>query len=328
MNKKLKILSLFSGIGAFEEGLKNLGVDYELVNYCEFDEPIAKAYSLIHNVDETLNLGDITKVDETKLEDFDVMTYGFPCQSFSLAGKKLGFDDPDKGNLFFESMRIAKYKKPKFMIAENVKGLIIHDKGNTFKTVLNTLDDIGYNNYYKVFNSSYFDIPQARERIFIVSIRKDIDNGLFVLPEGKLTNKTVRDFIEFNSKRKPPKSSLIPYMSEEYFKEYESSSNIKKLFDGNTQGYFTSDYTGKRIYSIDGISPTLTTANNATFYEINGHLTQRERFKLQGFNPDYVDLLLANGISKGYIDKMSGNSITVNVIEEILKELLKTYNYI
>ena len=173
-NENIKVLSLFSGIGAFEEGLKNLGVDYELINYCEFDKPIAKAYSLIHNVDIKMNLGDITKVDETRLGDFDLMTYGFPCQSFSLAGKKLGFDDPDKGNLFFESMRIAKYKKPKFMIAENVKGLIMHDKGTTFKTVLNTLEDIGYNNYYKVFNSSYFGIPQARERIFIVSIRKDI----------------------------------------------------------------------------------------------------------------------------------------------------------
>ena len=100
------------------------------------------------------------------------------------------------------------------------------------------------------------------------------------------------------------------------------------MFDGNIQGYFNSDFTGKRIYSIYGISPTLTTSNNATFYEINGHLTQRERFKLQGFNPDYVDLLINNGISKVYIDKMSGNSITVNVIQTILKELLKTYNYI
>ena len=150
---KLKLLSLFSGIGAFEEALKNIGVDFELINYCEFDPQIAKAYSLIHNVSEDLNLGDINKVDETKLEDFDLMTYGFPCQSFSAQGKRLGFEDETRGNLFFESMRIAKHKKPKYMVAENVKGLISHDKGNTFKIILETLESIGYNNYYKITTS-------------------------------------------------------------------------------------------------------------------------------------------------------------------------------
>ena len=326
--KKIKLMSLFSGIGAFEEALKKIGIDFDLVNYCEFDDKIAKCYSLIHNEPLSKNLGDINKVDETSLPDFDLMTFGFPCQTFSIAGKREGFNDETRGNLFFESVRIAKYKQPKYMIAENVKGLLSHDKGETFRIVIETLNKIGYNTYWKVIKSTDFDIPQARERVFIVSIRKDIDNGLFVLPEGKLTNKTVRDFIEFNSKRKPPKSSLIPYMSEEYFKEYESNINIKKLFDGNVQGYFTSGFSYNRIYSINGVSPTLTTKNDAVYYEINGHLTQRERFKLQGFDPDYVDLLLKNGISKGYIDKMAGNSITVNVIEEILKELLKTYNYI
>ena len=328
VGKKLRLLSLFSGIGAFEEGLKNLGVDYDLVNYCEFDKPIAKAYSLIHNVDETLNLGDITKVNEKELEDFDLMTYGFPCQSFSVMGKRLGFNDKEKGNLFFESMRIVKYKKPKFLIAENVKGLTNHDKGNTFETIIKTLEYLGYNNYYRVLRSSDFDVPQERERVFIVSIRKDIDNNKFVLPEGKPTNKTLKDIIEINTDRKQPKGSLMKYLNPIYFKEYKSDNNIKKLFDGNAQGYFTSGLSYNRIYSINGTSPTLTTKNDAVYYEINGHLTQRERFKLQGFNPDYVDLLLKNGISKGYIYKMSGNSITVNVIQAILKNLLLSYEYI
>ena len=108
--KKIRVLSLFSGIGAFEEALKNIGIDYELVNFCEFDEKIAKSYALIHNVDESLNLGDITKVNEETLDDFDLMTYGFPCQAFSIAGKRLGFKDETRGNLFFESMRIAEHK--------------------------------------------------------------------------------------------------------------------------------------------------------------------------------------------------------------------------
>lgn len=318
---KIKLLSLFSGIGAFEEALKNIGIEYELVNYCEFDKKIAKAYSLIHNIDERLNLGDITKVDETKLEDFDLMTYGFPCQSFSVAGKRLGFKDETRGNLFFESMRIAKHKKPKYMIAENVKGLVNHDKGETFKTILKTLDEIGYNNYYKVLRSCDFGVPHARERVFIISIRKDIDDYNFLMPIGELTNKTLKDIIE-NKERKEMKKNLQIYNNEIYFtKKYTSDMGVKKLFDGVAEGYFSSGFTLNRIFSINGTSPTLTTKNDAVYSEINGHLTGRERFKLQGFNPDYVDKLLKNGINKGLIDKMSGNSITVNVLEEIFKNL-------
>lgn len=318
---KLRLLSLFSGIGAFEEALKNIGINYELINYCEFVPDIARAYSLIHNESINKNLGDITKIDETKLKDFDLMTYGFPCQSFSIAGKRLGFDDETRGNLFFESMRIAKYKKPKYMVAENVKGLVNHDKGNTFKIILETLENIGYNNYYKVLRSCDFDVPQARERIFIISIRKDIDNGNFQMPIGKLTEKTLEDIIE-NKPRKQMKKSLSIYNNDKYFtKSYISDMNIKKLFDGVAEGYFKSGFTLNRIFSIKGSSPTLTTKNDAVYSEINGHLTGRERFKLQGFNPDYVDILIKNGISKGLIDKMSGNSITVNVLEEVFKNL-------
>lgn len=229
---KLKVLSLFSGIGAFEKGLINLGVDFELVNYCEFDKYPAKSYSLLYGVSEDLNLGDINQVDETELSDFDLMTYGFPCQSFSVAGKKLGFDDPEKGNLFFESMRIARYKKPKYMIAENVKGLVGHDKGNTFKTILSTLEFLGYNNYYKVLNSVNFDIPQSRERIYIVSIRKDVDKGSFKFPEGAMTTKTVADFIDKDNENRYLKESLRPFLDTKYHREYNSNKGIRKVFDG------------------------------------------------------------------------------------------------
>ena len=321
----MKILSLFSGIGAFEEALKILNVEFELVNYCEFDETPAKAYSLIHNVDINKNLGDITKVDETILEDFDLMTYGFPCQSFSIQGKRLGFDDPEKGNLFFESIRIAKYKKPKIMIAENVKGLTNHDNGNTFKTILKTLEDIGYNNYYKILNSSNFGVPQNRERIYIISIRKDIDNHKFLFPNNKEITTCVNDILDLDRPRKTCKQSLLKYMDEKYFTQnYNSSTGIKKLFDGCAEGYFSSSFCANRIFSIYGVSPTLTTKNDSNFYEICGELTSRERFALQGFKKEYCDLLIENGFKKGKLDKMSGNSITVNVLIEIFKNILKT----
>ncbi|USL89300.1 DNA (cytosine-5-)-methyltransferase [Bacillus phage vB_BceH_LY2] len=319
----LKVLSLFSGIGAFERGLDNLGINYELVGYSEFDKYASKSYSLIHNVSESLNLGDINKINEKDLPDFDLMTYGFPCQSFSVQGKKLGFDDPEKGNLFFESMRIVREKKPKYMIAENVKNLVGHDKGRTFQTILKTLEWLGYNNYFKVLNSIDFNTPQSRERVFIVSIRKDIDKGKFQFPNGNITTKKVKDILDMDGKRKGVKESLKPYMHERYFNQtYRSDSGIKKLFDGCAEGYFTSSFSSNRIFSIEGASPTLTTKNDAIYFEINGHLNQRERFALQGFLKEDADLLIKNNIPIGEIDKMSGNSITVNVIEEVQKVLL------
>lgn len=217
----LRVLSLFSGIGAFEKALNNLNINYKLIAYSEFDKWASQSYSLIHNASEDLNLGDINKVNEKEIPDFELMTYGFPCQSFSVQGKKLGFDDPEKGNLFFESMRIAREKNPKYMIAENVKGLVGYDKGRTFKTILNTLDWLGYNNYHKVLNSANFDTPQSRERLFIVSIRKDVDKCLFKFSEGELTDKTVKHILEKSIKNREVTPSLRDYFNEQYYTSYK-----------------------------------------------------------------------------------------------------------
>ncbi len=327
MNKKLRILSLFSGIGAFEKALSNLQVNFELVNYCEVDKYASKAYSMLHNVKECCNIGDINSVNEKLLSDFDLMTYGFPCQSFSIAGNKLGFEDKERGNLFFESMRIAAYKQPSFMIAENVKGLLHHDKGRTFKTVLDTLEKIGYNNYYQVLNSCDYGVAQSRERIFIVSIRKDIDTKQFEFPNKQKLDKTVVDILDNTERNRYIDKTLLQYCTQEYLKEYKGRNGIKKLFDGNSQGYFSSDYAGKRIYSIHGNAPTLTTRGKITFFEIQGQLNELELFRLQGFeDEDYYKL--KNCFSKTQLRKMAGNSITVNVIEKILENLLTAQSYI
>lgn len=325
----INILSLFSGIGAFEEGLDNLKIPYNLVNYCEFDNQVAKSYSILRNVSEKLNLGNIYNVNEKLIKPFNLMTYGFPCQSFSFQGNRKGFDDPEKGPLFFESMRIVKHHKPKYLIAENVKGLLSNNKGETFKTILKTLEDLGYNNYYKVMKSHLFDIPQARERVFIVSIRKDIDKKCFNFPKGEFSKKTIADILDKDeyglhlNNRQPPIQSMQKYINTDYYtKEYKSLSNVKKLFDGNKEGFFSSGFSSHRVYSIHGFSPTLTTKNDSIYYELNGRLTNRERFALQGFPKKYVDKLLVNGIPNGKITLMSGNTITVNVIQAILYELL------
>ena len=183
----MKLLSLFSGIGAFEKALDNLGIKYELVNYCEIDKHASYSYSLIHNVSESKNLGDITKVDTSKFpKDIDLVTYGFPCQDISLAGKQQGFQKDDgsttRSGLFFEALRIIEDTKPRIAIAENVKNLVSKKFSKEFNIVLSSLDKAGYNSYFEVLNSKDFGIPQNRERVFIVSIRKDIDKFNFFEP--------------------------------------------------------------------------------------------------------------------------------------------------
>ena len=197
----MKVLSLFSGIGAFEKALDRLGIEYELVNYCEIDKYASKSYAAIHNVSEDKNLGDITKINEKELpKDIDLITYGFPCQDISLAGKQKGLFNEDgtqtRSGLFFEALRIIKETQPKVAIAENVKNLVGKKFKEQFEIVKMSLEEANYNVYWKVLNSKDFGIPQNRERVFIVSIRKDIDTGLFQFPQGFPLKLRLKDMLE------------------------------------------------------------------------------------------------------------------------------------
>lgn len=197
----MKVLSLFSGIGAFEKALDRLEKTYELVGFSEIDKYAVKSYCAIHDVDESMNLGDITKIDETKLpKDIDLITYGFPCQDISLAGKQKGLFNEDgsqtRSGLFFEALRIIEATQPRVAIAENVKNLTGKKFKEQFEIVLNSLEQAGYNNYWKVLNAKDFGIPQNRERVFIVSIRKDIDNGKFEFPEGFPLKSRLKDMLD------------------------------------------------------------------------------------------------------------------------------------
>ena len=167
----LKLLSLFSGIGAFEKALANQDIDYELVAYCEIDKYASKSYSAIHDVPESMNVWDVTKIDVDNLpKDIDLITYGFPCQDISLAGKQQGFQHEDgsltRSGLFFEALRIIEGTKPKIAIAENVKNLTSKRFSKEFKVVLDSLEESGYNNYWKILNAKDYGIPQNRESIY------------------------------------------------------------------------------------------------------------------------------------------------------------------
>ena len=197
----VKYLSLFSGIGAFEKALHRLDIPYELVGYCEIDPFASKAYSLLHGVPESMNYGDITQLDEKSLpEGIDLITYGFPCQDISVAGYQKGLVDENgkktRSGLFFDALRIIEHTQPQVAIAENVKNLASKKFSQQFELVLNSLESAGYNNYWKVLNAADFEIPQNRERVFIVSIRKDIDTGIFKFPDSVELKKCLGDLLE------------------------------------------------------------------------------------------------------------------------------------
>lgn len=155
---------------------------------------------MIHNVDPNLNLGDITQVDENKLNDFDLMTWGFPCTDLSAAGRQKGFIDENgnktRSGMYYEGIRILREKKPKLSIIENVKALTSKKFAKEFQMILDDLDEAGYNTYYKILNAKDYGIPQNRERVFIISIRKDIDNGKFKFPDPKPLKIRLKDLLE------------------------------------------------------------------------------------------------------------------------------------
>ena len=262
----MKLFSFFSGIGAFEKALQRLGVPFDLVAYCDNDKYASKSYSAIHGVPESLNLGDITKVDETNLaKDVDVLTYGFPCTDISIAGKMAGFFDeegkPTRSGLFFDAARIIKAVQPRVAIAENVKVLTSKKFAAEFKAVLDTLESAGYNNYWQLLNAKDYGVPQNRERVFIVSIRKDIDNGQFKFPEAFPLELRLKDVLEDEVDEKyylteKMSERVATALKDNHVAVADREPTVKQI--GNWCQSKTRDNPNQgRIYDTEGISPTL-----------------------------------------------------------------------
>lgn len=363
----MKYFSLFSGIGAFEKALKNLAVDFELVGYCEIDKYASKSYSAIHDVPESMNYGDITKIDESTLpNDIDLITYGFPCQDISVAGKQQGLFSEDgsqtRSGLFFEALRIIEATKPKIAIAENVKNLTSKKFNAQFQIVLASLDAAGYNNYWQVLNAKDYGVPQNRERVFIISIRKDIDTGLFKFPEAFPLDKRLKDVLESEVDEKY-------YLSEQNLKwldkhnenhtkkgtgflfkpkdpetDYASTLRANASFAPTDNAVFVAEpqciqaadlnhYQNdqmNRVYSPEGIAPTVMTktggGRETKIVEPAilriRKLTPKECFRLMGF--DDADFEKAEAVnSNTQLYKQAGNSIVVDVLEYIFNSLFE-----
>ena len=175
----MKFLDLFAGIGGFRMGLESFG--HECVGFCEIDKFARKSYKAIYDTEGEIELHDITQVTNEEWRKFrgtvDIICGGFPCQAFSIAGKRKGFLDETRGTLFFEIARAAKEIKPPLLFLENVKGLLSHDKGRTFRTILSTLDELGYDAEWQILNSKDFGVPQNRERVFIIGHLRGAGGG-------------------------------------------------------------------------------------------------------------------------------------------------------
>lgn len=314
--KKLKVLSLFSGIGAPEKALKNIGIDFSLVAYSEISKDASIAYSKIHNVSKELNFGDISKIDVSDIPKHNIVTWGFPCTNFShatrdKANNRNGLENDESG-LYYEGMRILRHCKPEISIIENVPDLISNKFKSQFDSILNDLSCAGYNSYFKIVSGIDFNLPQNRSRLFIVSIRKDIDKG-FSFPESIPLTRVVNDFLETEVDEKFLK--VNPTIIDKIKK--------RRLKDGKDICPTITKAIGRAGSSSEYIS------NCAVIYQNTGivrRMTPKETMLLMGF--ENCDFEAINGvISNTQIYNCSGNSICVPVLEHLFNHLLIEFGY-
>lgn len=313
--------SFFAGVGGIDKGFENTGF-FKTVYANEIDPYPVKTYE--NNFNIRVDCRDISDVGIEEIPDFDVMLAGFPCQAFSIAGYRKGFDDEKgRGTLFFELVRIFKAKKPKVIFLENVKNLVRHDNGNTFKVILEELEKENYYVKYAVLNAmEYGNIPQNRERIYLVAFKDKECYRDFNFPRPKLLTKKISDVIDFN-KKVNDKYYYVEgkYKGDIYSKLVEAMDDDRAIYQWRRR------YVRK---NKSGVVPTLT-ANQGegghnvciikTKYGIR-KMTPHECFNTQGFPGNFK---LPSDMSDGRLYKQAGNSVCVSVIERIAEEIKKAY---
>ena len=314
------MIELFAGIGSQTQALKNAGIEHESVAISEIDKYALQSYELLHG--KTLNLGDISTIDPTTVPDCDLITYSFPCQDLSVAGAQLGAEEGSgtRSSLLWECKKLIETKRPRFLLMENVKNLVGSTHKPNFEKWLKYLESLGYSNYWKVLNSVDFGVPQSRERVFCVSIlnpKKD-----FVFPAGNGRTVKLRDILD-------PKESVPAnmYMNDRPYEPRnntaESDNGLIHLGNLNMAG----NESIKRVYSPDGVCPTLTTMTGGhrqpkIYLGEDGvrKLTPKECWRVMGFSEDNYSKVEGK-LSNTQLYKQAGNTICVPCLEAIFKEL-------
>jgi len=318
-----RFIDLFAGIGGFRIGFERNGFDCvftsEKNKYCQ---------EVYENNFGDIPFGDITQINPKEIPDFEVLLGGFPCQPFSISGKKQGFKDT-RGTLFFDVCRIIEEKQPKVVVLENVKHLIHHDKKRTLKTILSSLKDLGYNVSQKILNAKDFGLPQNRERIFIIGCKQSyFDFGKlepvetpqlkqYLDAKGDFEYLEKSEYTLIDHPRKQP-TGLI-------FVGYRNKNTWKTGVRPNTEHLSRVHRQPNRIYSVEGVHPTLPSQETSGRFFIYlpeadkvRKLTINECYRIMGFPETFK-----RHIRKGERYKQIGNSVAISVIEAIAKQIIK-----
>jgi DNA (cytosine-5)-methyltransferase 1 len=340
-NKNISVLELFGGIGACTKALKNIGMNVNVVDYVEIDKYAVKSYNAINNTN--FEPQDITKWN--KDINIDLIMHGSPCQDYSISGLQMGGDEGSgtRSSLMYESIRIINKLKPKYVVWENVKNLLSKKHKHNFDNYINKLDELGYNSYYKVLDAKDYGVAQHRERIYTVSIRKDIDKGSFKFPEKEPLKIFLKDLLEkevdekyylndkqlislknstFNSRKtRIQEKDYCDILCTRDFKDPKCIQIGNLNIKGNDSI--------KRVYSPEGISPTLTTCGGgntqAKIKDGNNirKLIPLEYWRLMSFDDEDFYKVKKSGMSDSQLYKQAGNSIVVKVLEKIFLNLFK-----
>ena len=363
-NVKLKVGTLFSGIGAFEHALQRLNIEHEIAFACDIDEYVKKSYFENYNITEKQWFNDVTKFDASKYlnDNIDIVVGGSPCQSFSFVGKQKGLED-DRGNLIFEFIRVIKECNPKMFIFENVKGLTTHDSGKTFEYVISKFKELNYSIQYSILKATDYGIPQSRQRLFLIGINQTNSHIQINFPPPKieLTIK-MQDLLEDNVNTQyylQEKGQLFAVSDKNIAKKYTQINGSialcqKKNQQFNWHGDFVFEYRDipEKYYLSDKVKeyvlksgtkgfksnpeidldiarPILSTVhkmhragidNYVTKYGKLRKLTPRECLRLMGFSDNFKII-----VSDTRMYQQAGNSIVVNVLMEIIKNIKNLY---
>ncbi|MEG1668603.1 DNA cytosine methyltransferase [Chryseobacterium sp.] len=314
----MKFFDFCAGIGAGRLGLEKAGMT--CVGYSEINRSAIKSYGLLHNVYGEKNYGNLTKINPEELPDFDLLIAGFPCQTFSVMGRQEGFND-ERGQIIYHLISILKAKRTKYFILENVKGLTTHDDGKTLKIILSALEEAGYHVEYNVLTSMNYGVPQMRQRIYFVGIRKDLvvdGRNIDWTPTG--ATKTIPELLidENNEISKTDLEYFIAYLNN------KTNQGKIKLEDILKKEYVIVDTRQSDLRLYYNRIPTLRSFRDGLYYVKNGKLrvlTGREAMLVQGFPIDYVER--TRDVENRDLLQQAGNAMTVGVIEAIGKSLLK-----
>lgn len=318
--QNFNFIDLFAGIGGFHQAMESLGGHCSFAS--EWDKYAAETYFQNYGIRPQ---GDITKIDEKEIPTHDILCAGFPCQAFSIAGKRGGFEDT-RGTLFFDIVRIVHHHQPKVLFLENVKNLMSHDGGNTLKVIVESLQELNYSVNYTILNSSDFGLPQNRERIYFVAFHNSLDSSDFRFPKALNIPISLQDILENN----PADAKIIKREDMEIYKNFQPQNDLFGVAEKPNKpiqiGKVNKGGQGEWIYHPLGHAITLSAYGGGVgaktgLYLIDGKvrkLSPRECARLQGFSEEFI---INPSQTQAY--KQFGNSVSINVLKEISKEIIK-----